>query len=247
MVEGDLRIEQSAVGPVVRPPDTTDLTVLYLHGDPDLSAGPESALDSARQLARLTDATVVCCRYRPDFDTALTDVRSAYRCCQDQRGPVAVAGERMGAGLAAALLVHLRDEGATPPVGAMLVSALVDLAMESRSLFLNAGMDPTFDLLALRRRVVDYAGGAPLTDSRVNPLYANLHGLPPLQLLVASSDPLLDDSLSFAARAAHDRVPVDLRVWPDLTGFRAEKLAVMADFVKTRHAARNTAAQMLAG
>jgi monoterpene epsilon-lactone hydrolase len=231
-VASDLSVEESAVGPVVRPPHATELTVLYLHGNADLSAGPTSALDMAKSLARATEATVVCCSYRPSFPAALEDVRAAYRCCQNI-GPVAVAGERMGAGLAAALLVHLRDEGATPPRCAVLVSALLDLTMQSRSLFLNASTDPTFDVITLRQRVADYAGGAPLTDSRVNPLCANLHGLPPTQILVAGTDPLLDDSLSFAARAAHDRVPVDVRVWPDSANLQAEIIPAIATFVAT--------------
>jgi monoterpene epsilon-lactone hydrolase len=231
-VASDLHVESSVVGPVVRPPRATELTILYLHGNADLSAGPRSALDIAEGIAGATNATVVCCSYRPSFPSALEDVRAAYRCCQDI-GPVAVAGERMGAGLAAALLVHLRDEGAAQPRCAVLVSALLDLTMQSRSLHLNASADPTFDVITLRRRVSDYAGGAPLTDSRVNPLYANLHGLAPIQLLVASTDPLLDDSLSFAARAAHDRVPVDVRVWPNTTNLQADVLPSMANFITT--------------
>lgn len=242
----DVTVEAGALGPVVRPVEPNETVVLYVHGNQDLAAGPESVLDQAQELASRSGSAVVCAHYRNGFATALEDVRAAYRHCHDI-GPVAIAGERMGAGLAAALLVHLRDTGATPPRCAVLVSALLDLTMQARSLFLNASADPTFDVIALRQRVADYAGGAPLTDSRVNPLYANLHGLPPIQLLAAGTDPQLDDSLSFAARAAHDRVPVDLRVWPDATELRATAVAAMADFTRTWQPAAGSHAHALSG
>jgi acetyl esterase/lipase len=142
-----------------------------------------------------------------------------------------VAGNRGGAGLAAALLVRLRDEGAEPPACAVLVSPLLDLTLQAPSLQLNAAADPTFDLDELRRRVARYAAGTELTDPLLSPLFANLHGLPPIQVLAAGSDPLLDDSLAFAARAARSGVTVDLRVRPDAAGLRPGVLAAVAAFI----------------
>src|SRR5699024_8389209 len=123
----------SPVGPVVRPPEPTETVVLYLHGNQDLTGAPESALGLAGRLALVTGATVVCARYRSTFPVALEDVQAAYR-YGEQTGPVVVAGERLGAGLAAALLVWLRDAGAALPRCAVLVSALLDLTMQAKSL-----------------------------------------------------------------------------------------------------------------
>jgi acetyl esterase/lipase len=138
---------------------------------------------------------------------------------------VALVGERMGAGLAAALLIYLRDLGAALPRCAVLVSALLDLTMRANSL--NARADVT----RLRQLVADYAGGATLTNPMLSPLYANLHGLSPVQLLVAGTDPLLDDSLAFATRAARDGVTVDLRVAADAAALDAGMLTAAADFL----------------
>ncbi|HET9972491.1 MAG TPA: alpha/beta hydrolase fold domain-containing protein [Streptosporangiaceae bacterium] len=93
-------------------------------------------------------------------------------------GPVVVAGERLGAGLAAALLIRLRDAGARLPHGAVLVSALLDLSLEAPSLLLNEAADPTFQLAELRRHAARYAAGTAPTDPLLSPLHANLHGLP---------------------------------------------------------------------
>ena len=210
----DVHIEASAVGSVLYPPSHGDTVILYLPGNQDAGAGPDAALDTATRLAELTGSIVVCCSYRSTFPAALQDVQAGYRYCRNA-GPVVVAGERMGAGLAAALLVQLRDSGTELPQRAVLVSALLDLTMEAKSLRLHASGDAPTKITELRRWVADYACGAMLTDPYLSPLYANLHGLAPVQLLVAGTDPLLDDSLAFATRAARSGVAVDLRVWPD--------------------------------
>ena len=228
-LDSGVRVEASPVGPVVHPPRPAETVVLYLHGDRYLSAAPESALGLAGDLAARTGAAVVCCRYRPAFPAALVDVHAGYRYSQ-AAGPVVVAGERLGAGLAAALLARLRDAGDPLPRCAVLVSALLDLTMQAPSLLLNAAADPAFRVTELRRRVLRYAAGRELTDPRLSPLHANLHGLPPVQLLVAGNDLLLDDSLAFAARAARSGVTVDLRVRPDAASLRAEVGTAMAAF-----------------
>jgi monoterpene epsilon-lactone hydrolase len=229
-VRTEIGVEESHVGPVLHPVNDSGMVLLYLAGDP---GGSERALASAERLALLTGATVVCPRYRPSFPAALIDAHSGYSYSQ-AAGPVVVVGERMGAALATAMLVQLRDSEATQPRCAVLLSALLDLTLETKSLQFNAGNDPEFDVADLRRRVVEYARGTPLTDSRLSPLYANLHGLPPVQLLVAGTDPLLDDSLAFATRAARSRVTVDLHVYPETANFDADAGPAIAGFIKAR-------------
>jgi monoterpene epsilon-lactone hydrolase len=229
--DGRVRVQSSPVGPVVRPPEPTELVVLYLHGDRHLSGSPESAVELAERLALRTGAVVVCPRYRTSFPGALDDVHAVYSSCQ-ARGPVALAGERLGAGLAASLLVRLRDMGAEPPDCAVLSSALLDLTLDAPSLLLNAAADPGFDFDELRLHAARFAAGADRTNPLLSPLHANLHGLPPIQLLVAGTDPLLDDSLSFAARAARSGVTVDLRVRPDAVSLHPETVTAMADFIQ---------------
>ncbi|WP_343242865.1 alpha/beta hydrolase fold domain-containing protein [Streptomyces sp. SID12501] len=228
---GSVRVESSPIGPVVTPPDPTDLVILHLHGDRHISGTPESALDLAERLALRTGAVVVCPRYRSSFPGALDDVHAVYDSCR-ARGPVALAGERLGAGLAASLLVRLRDMGAAAPQCAVFGSALLDLTLDAPSLLFNAAAEPTFDLDELRLRTALYAAGTEPSNPLLSPLHANLHGLPPVQLLVAGTDPLLDDSLGFAARAARSGVAVDLRVWEDAERLRTGTVAAMAGFIR---------------
>src|SRR5262249_60606852 len=51
-------------------------------------------------------------------------------------------------------------------------------------------------------------------DPLVSPLYAELHGLPPSFLAVASHDPLYDENLAFAARLGAAGDAVELKIYP---------------------------------
>ncbi|WP_344825105.1 alpha/beta hydrolase fold domain-containing protein [Actinocorallia longicatena] len=226
----ELRVDAHSLGLSIRPPTRSGGVVLYLTGDRDLASDPEGALDRAGHLAIRTGCIVVCARYRSAFPEALDDVRRAYDLCE-RADPIVVAGERGGAGLATALLVRLRDEGAVQPHRAILVSPMLDFTLEAPSLSFNAAADPGFSLAHLRQRVSEYAGGTPLTDPLLSPLFANLHGLPPIQMQTAGTDPHLDDALSFAARAARSGVTVDLHVRPDTAALHAALLPTMAAFL----------------
>jgi acetyl esterase/lipase len=197
---------------------------MYFPGD------REPAPESAGSLAERTGGTVVCPRYRSVYPAALEDVHAAYEYCRTL-GTVAVAGAGLGGGLATAMVLKLRDAGTALPTCTVLVSALLDLNLEAPSLLFNAATRPAADIADLRRRVAQYAAGAAPDDPLLSPLYANLHGLPPVQLLVAGTDLLLDDSLAFAARAARSGVTVELRVRPDSSALRADLITTMATFI----------------
>ncbi|MGP2441202.1 alpha/beta hydrolase fold domain-containing protein [Streptomyces sp. JW3] len=228
---GEVRVEEGPFGPEVRPEGAAGgPSVLYLHGDPRLAGTPQDALPSARELTRLTGQAVVCARYRPRFPQSLDDVYAAWEYCHE-RGPVAVAGKRLGGALAAGLLLRLRDAGAPLPTRAVLTSPLLDFTLDAPSLHVNAVADRTVDAGALPVRAAAYAGAAPRDHPLLSPLHGNLHGLPPLQLHVAGTEVLLDDSLAFATRAAHSGVAVDLRVYEDLSAQGLKALGATAAFL----------------
>jgi acetyl esterase/lipase len=228
-------VEEGLFGPETRPEGTAaEQIVLYVHGDPRLAGTPQDALPTARELTRLTGQAVVCARYRPRFPQALEDVYAAWEYCHD-RGPVAVAGKRLGGSLAAGLLLRLRDEGAPLPTCAVLTSPVLDFTLDAPSLLLNAVADRTVDAETLPVRAAAYAGSTPRDHPLLSPLHGNLHGLPPVQLHAAGTEMLLDDTLSFATRAAHSGVAVDLRVYEDLSAQGLRQLGAMAVFLKVWH------------
>ncbi|GAB2825197.1 hypothetical protein GCM10022221_24070 [Actinocorallia aurea] len=204
----EARVDTTPFGPVVHPDFPSGMVLLRL------SAAEDAGLEAAGRLSALTGATVVCGRFRPVYPAALQDAQAAYQYSRTL-GSVVVAGERLAAGLAASLLVRLRDLGAPMPRAAILTSAVLDLTLDAPSIAVKAGADPAYDAAALRAEAKAYAAGASPADPLLSPLFANLHGLPPVQLLVAGTDPFIDDSLAFSAQAARSAVPVELRVLPD--------------------------------
>ncbi|MGW0947600.1 alpha/beta hydrolase fold domain-containing protein [Streptomyces sp. NPDC002623] len=230
---GEVRVEEGPFGPEVRPDRAAvEQTVLYLHGDPRLAGTVQDALPTARELARATGFAVVCARYRPRFPQALDDVYAAWEHCRARGGAVAVTGKRLGGALAAGLLLRLRDEGAPPPTCAVLVSPLLDFTLEAPSLLLNAAADRTVDAESLPLRAAAYAGPESRSNPLLSPLHGNLHGLPPIQLHAAGTEVLLDDALSFATRAAHSGVAVDLRVYEDASAQGMRHVGAAADFLR---------------
>ncbi|MDX6741051.1 alpha/beta hydrolase fold domain-containing protein [Actinocorallia sp. A-T 12471] len=207
------RLEEGPLGPVIHPPAPSGLVVLHLSGR------EEPALETAALWSAHTGATVVCARHRLTYPQALQDAQAAYEYCRTL-GTVIVAGERIGASITSSLLVRLRDLGAPMPRGAILSSAILDLTLDAPSIAFNAGADPAFDAPALRATAASYASTTSPSDPLLSPLFANLHGLPPIQLLVSGTDPFIDDSLAFATRAARSAVPIELRVLPDSAHLR---------------------------
>ncbi|MFJ8105765.1 alpha/beta hydrolase fold domain-containing protein [Streptomyces sp. NPDC096132] len=229
----EVRVEEGPFGLYVRPAGAAvEQTVLYLHGDPRLAGTPQDALPTARELARTTGYAVLCARYRPRFPQALDDVYAAWEHCRAQGAAVAVAGKRLGGALAAGLLLRLRDEGATPPTCAVLTSPLLDFTLDAPSLLLNAAADRTVDAESLPMRAAAYAGATSRTHPLLSPLHGNLHGLPPIQLHAAGTEVLLDDTLSFATRAARSGVAVDLRIYEDASAQGLRQLGAMAEYLR---------------
>jgi acetyl esterase/lipase len=65
----------------------------------------------------------------------------------------------------------------------------------------KAATDPVLSAAALRRRADDYVGNYDRTAPLVSPLFADLHGLPPLLIQAASHEVLLDEGASALAKA----------------------------------------------
>jgi len=59
------------------------------------------------------------------------------------------------------------------------------------------------------------AGGDPRAPL-ASPLFADLHGLPPLLVHVGTAETLLDDATALAARARAAGVDVTLEAWDDM-------------------------------
>jgi acetyl esterase/lipase len=214
--------------------------LVYFHGGAYTRGSAASHRSLCARLARATAAPVVSVDYRlaPEHShpAAVDDAVAAYQWAIEHHDParIAVAGDSAGGGLAAALLVALRDRGLPLPRAGVLLSPWLDLTQTSESMVTCADTDPLLTADRLTESARLYAGDA-VRQPLVSPLFAELGGLPPLLVLASTSEVLLDDARRFVdeARAAGVDATLHLEdglihVWPILQGVPEAEAAVAA-------------------
>ncbi|MFL9864273.1 alpha/beta hydrolase [Paraburkholderia fungorum] len=245
------------------PGASTEPTVLYCHGGGYYFCSPRTHRSLVFGLAKRANARVFSLDYRlaPEhrFPAALDDATAAYRQLVADGTPpesIVISGDSAGGGLALATLVALRDAGDPLPAGGLLFSPWTDLAAAGASIRTNDGLDPMFSGPAIARAAQVYLGGASATHPHASPVYADLHGLPPLFIMAGSTEVLLDDSQRVADNARAAGVDCEfevwkkmLHVWPLFTPFIPEggraldRAAAFVRRVTSAASGRGTAAQ----
>lgn len=198
-------------------------TIYYLHGGGYVACSPATHRSFTATLGRVAAARVFALDYRlaPEhrFPAAVEDAVAGYRWLLAQGvapQEIIIGGDSAGGGLTVATLVALRDAGVPLPCAAFCLSPWTDLAATGGSLNTNDGDDPMFYGATIRQCAPIYLGAAAADHPLASPLYADLHGLPPLLIYVSDTEVLLDDARRLAERARDHGVRVELRVWEDL-------------------------------
>jgi acetyl esterase/lipase len=112
--------------------------------------------------------------------------------------------------------VALRDAGDPRPGAAVAMSPVTDLALTGESLRTRADVDVLIKPSGVREAADVYLAGADPRHPYASPLYADLHGLPPLLIHVGDAEVLLDDSVRFVEKARAAGVDVTLEVWDEM-------------------------------
>ena len=197
--------------------------VLYLHGGGYLFCSAETHRPITAALAAMARARVFSLEYRraPEhpFPAAVDDAVAAVRWLYAQGVSPAlltVGGDSAGGGLTLATLLVLRDAGDPLPAGAFLFSPWTDLAATGASITENDGRCAMFYPDGIRSCAALYHGAASPTHPLVSPLYAELHGLPPLLAQVSDSELLRDDTRRLVDKVRAAGGTAVLQAWPDL-------------------------------
>lgn len=125
---------------------------------------------------------------------------------------VAVTGDSAGGGMSFATVIEARRRK-IPVAAVVAFSPWMDLSLSGQSARDNAVNDPLLDVAYLRALAAAYLGGAPATDPRASPLFAEDLCLPPTLIQVGSDEVLLDDSRRFAEAASRAGTDVMLEEW----------------------------------
>jgi len=208
---------------VSAPGAASDRVILCLHGGGYTMGSSKATHVVAAFLSAASGCRVLVIDYRlaPEhpFPAALEDTMAAYRWLLEQgisHSRVVLVGFSAGGGLALSTLVSLRDAHAALPAGAVLISPWTDLAGTGESVKTRAEADPWLTDEMNRYHAALYANGKDLRHPLISPLYADMHGLPPLLIHVGSDEIMLDDSRRVAERAKAAGVEVTLEIWEGL-------------------------------
>jgi epsilon-lactone hydrolase len=193
-------------------------TVLYVHGGGYILSSAFGYRPHAGAIAVASQRTVLLPDYRlaPEhpFPAALEDCLNAYRWMLDRGVPpaqIAVVGDSSGGGLAMSLLLTLRRDGGPMPAAVVLLCPWLDLQLKDDP---EHGHTMVFTLEEWRRIAERYLGGHPADDPIVNPLAAELCGLPPMLLQAATGDARLADAKRLVTRARAQGIEAQLELYP---------------------------------
>ena len=200
-----------------------DSAILYLHGGCYATGSVETHRDLMTRLSLAASTRVLGLNYRlapvHPFPAAVENATSAYRWLLEsgiEAGGTAIAGDSAGAGLALAATIAMRDKGVPLPGAIACISPWVDLALSGASMETKAGDDPIVSREMLFGWGGLYLGEHDPRTPLASPLYADLHGLPPILIQVGAAEVLLDDATRLADRALAAGVNTTLEVWPEM-------------------------------
>jgi epsilon-lactone hydrolase len=148
------------------------------------------------------------------------DVETAYRWLV-ARGhrpeKIAIGGHSIGGNLAVGVAVRLRDKGAPLPAAILAVSPWFDFELKNPTVDGNAETDKLLSRPLLEFFRDCWLGGTDVgyDDPGVNPLYADLAGLPPVRVYHGEHELLAGEAIEFADRAKGAALDVTLHAIPD--------------------------------
>jgi epsilon-lactone hydrolase len=114
-------------------------------------------------------------------------------------------------------VVTLREKGVPLPAAILSVSPWYDMEAKNEKLDSNAATDALITRASVERFREAWVGGTggAWNDPRVNMLYADLTGLPPIMVYYGAHEVLAGEAVEFAKRAKDAGVDVSLHSLPE--------------------------------
>lgn len=205
---------------------TAHETFLYLHGGAYVRPITPFHWAFLQWLVTNTACTVVVPLYPLAPESQCLATLQAIRAVHDltvlRHGDIhAFLGDSAGAGLCLALCQALERSRAKLPGRMVLITPFMDATLRHPGIAATDAKDGMLGPEGLREAGRLYAGPLGPEDPLVSPVRANLQGLPPTQVHVATDDILSHDALIFVDKARAAGASVDLHighglmhVWP---------------------------------
>jgi acetyl esterase/lipase len=227
--------------------------LLWIHGGGLITGNAAINDRECAALARELGIVVVSVEYRlapkHPFPAALDDCFSAWHWMQSAAralgidpSRIAISGQSAGGGLAASLVLRIRDAGGIPPAAQALLCPMLDDRTGARR-ELDA-IDHRVWNNRSNRAAWSWYLGRPAGSSDVSPYAAaarcaSLHGLPPAWIGVGDADLFLEEDRRYAQRLIEAGVSCELHMVPMAPhGFEvlAPEAPVTREFFQSYHA-----------
>jgi acetyl esterase/lipase len=198
--------------------------LLHIHGGGTVIFSIHTDRKAAGHIARAAGVRALVLDYRrsPEhkFPAQIDDVEKAYDWLLAQGirpENIAITGQSVGGNLAISVAVRLRNEGIALPAAVLSVSPWYDMELKNKSIESNAENDKLLSRSVLEWFRESWLGGTGVAwnDSRVNLLFADLTGLPPIQVYYGDYELFAGEAIEFAKRARDAGVDVSLHSVPE--------------------------------
>ncbi len=201
-----------------------DRVLLHSHAGGSVVTSMHTDRKALGHIAKAVGARALIPNYRrsPEhkFPAQIDDVEKAYSWLLAQRvrpENIASIGHSIGGNFAVSLAVRLRDKGVPLPAAILSVSPWYDIEMKNETLESNAETDALLSRPLIETFREAWIGGTGVAgnDPRVNLLYADLTGLPPIMVYYGAHEMLAGEAVEFAKRAKDAGVDVSLHSLPE--------------------------------
>ena len=198
--------------------------LLHFHGGGTVVFSMQTDRKAVGHIAKAAGVRALILDYRrsPEqkFPAQIEDAERAYRWLLGQgfsAGNIATTGQSIGGNLAVSLAVILREKGVGLPGAILSVAPWYDMELKNQTIESNAANDKLLSRPLLEGFRESWLGGTGVApnDPRVNLLYADLTGLPPMLIYYGDHELFVGEAIEFANRAKAAGVAVDLRSVPE--------------------------------
>lgn len=197
-----------------------DKVVLYFHGGGFVKGSTKSHRNIVGNFVKRLGIKALVFDYRlaPEHPApaAVYDTVAIYTWLLEQGYKpenIAFAGDSSGAGIELAAMIKCKDDGLPLPAVCAAFSPCTDATLSGESHKTRAKADPCTPKGANETYLGYYVGNGDPKHPYTSPLFADLHGLPPIIIQVGNDETLRDDSVRFAEKAKQAGVEVKIKVW----------------------------------
>lgn len=201
----------------------SDWHFIYTHGGGYTGALVSAHWDVVESLVRLTGASVTVPLYplTPEhtYEAAYSLLEAVYRdlLSRTPAEKIVLCGDSAGGALALGQAIHARDTALPSPGRVVLFAPWLDLALSDPEIEKVEPRDVMLRADRLRVKGRWWAGNADRTGPLLSPMYADLRGLPPIDVFHGTDDLLIVDARTFHRQAL--RVGADVRLYETPGGF----------------------------